>query len=177
MSTMDEVGILQIPENTLELFKLLSKCSLAEYFNAFIEEEFNDDSLRMLDPEKMSFWNTIPKIVTKVGAQLRLHHELSLLLEGSQEADEANDDDIPQEFYKSFNENIVSIFLFLFGTVRTYCFATAISCFKAPVELGLLLCFAVSFSVVINYFNICFFLLSHIYYKLTKTYKFCLDYS
>lgn len=106
--------IVEVPQNTTELYKLLAKCSIVELFQNFVDEEFDDDSLHMLDPEKECFWHIIPKIVTKAGAQLRFYNELmKFQQESARKDDNYDDDDEPQAFYNSFNDKTVSIFSFL----------------------------------------------------------------
>lgn len=112
-----EHGVVEIPENTAELYKILAKCNLVEFFPKFMEEELNDDSLPILNSDKECFWKIIPKIVQKAGAQLRVYNEITQFNKNSEgvgqnmQKDEYYDQ--TQKYYNAFNETIVSTF-FLF---------------------------------------------------------------
>lgn len=113
-----EPGVVEIPENTAELYKILAKCNLVELFQNFIEEELNDDSLPILNSDKECFWKIIPKIVQKAGAQLRVYNEITQFnknTEGiAQNMPKDEYCDQTQKYYNAFNETIVSIFFFIY---------------------------------------------------------------
>lgn len=111
MASHDKSEIIEvhIPENTVELYKILSKCKLLDTFDDFLKEEFNDDSLKILDPENQAFWHIIPKIIPKAGEQLRFYHALCDRKTG----DDYDSGDNFQDYYNSFNANTVSSLSYL----------------------------------------------------------------
>lgn len=120
---MDEILDLpeiHIPEKTLELYKLLAKCNLVDFFEEFADDEINDDSLKLMDPEKQSFWGIVPKILKKSGQLLRFHHELTVYRQNcdAKEKQEGICEPIEEPlFYSNFNKYTVSIF------VKNICFS------------------------------------------------------
>lgn len=70
----DDIRIDLVPENSIKLFDMLISSDLAQYFNRFVQEDFDDEILDFLDPDGRAFWNTITKILNKVGTQYRWYN-------------------------------------------------------------------------------------------------------
>lgn len=118
----DDIRIDLVPENSIKLFDMLISSDLAQYFNRFVQEDFDDEILDFLDPDGRAFWNTITKILNKVGTQLKFRNALKKFQEKKvvqidEEATCSSKDENLEEtemHYKSFNDHEVRFLFCIF---------------------------------------------------------------
>lgn len=112
---------IEITEGTVNLYRLLVSCNMIMYFDKFVSEGFQDDSIEQLDPDKRSFWDIIPKIITKVGDQIRFEAALKEckekmkaqenVVEAQENVEEEDEQDL---IYTPFNDHEVCNFYFIY---------------------------------------------------------------
>lgn len=109
-SEIEELETISIPENTSQLYKLLLSCNLIGSFQKFVDEDFDDQVIAVMDPRNHSL---ISKILPKIGSQIKFQNALSNFQESSRnqtfEREEAKNE--TNEIYKAFNEHQVSLLL------------------------------------------------------------------
>lgn len=63
-----ELEEIWVQEGTTQLYKLLASCDLTSYFKKFIDEDFNDNVIMVMDPRNLYLISTI---LPKIGSQIK----------------------------------------------------------------------------------------------------------